>query len=165
MYLEGARNTKVLGSTDEFTQLTGGATKPLNFGANTVLISSDFGTSFETIPPERVYVLGGLFDISGYQPGGVTASDFFIGRLGYYRELASLGGAFAKLNLFGGVSVEYASLRSDIAVINDNTDVIGTSLFVGADTPIVPVYIAAGGNNDDEFSFYLNLGRIFRARR
>jgi NTE family protein len=165
MYLEGTRNTKALGSTDEFTQLTGGATKPINFGANTVLISSDFGTNFETIPPERVYVLGGLFDISGYQPGGVTASDFFIGRLGYYRELASLGGAFAKLNLFGGGSVEYASLRSDIAVINDNTDIVGASLFVGADTPIVPVYIAAGGNNDDEFSFYLNLGRIFRARR
>lgn len=166
VYLDGSRHTKALGSSDTFTQLTGGASKPITFAdTNTVLISSDFGTSFENIPPERVYVLGGLFDISGYQPGGVTASDFFIGRLAYYRELASLGGAFAKLNLFGGGSIEYASLRSDIAVINDNTEIVGASLFVGAETPIVPIYLAAGGNNDDEFSFYLNLGRIFRARR
>jgi NTE family protein len=164
-FFDATRNTTSLGSTDEFTQLTGSASKPIHYGANTFLISSDFGTSLEHIPAERVYVLGGLFDISGYQPGGLIASDFYIGRIGYYRELASLGGAFAKLNLFGGGSVEYASIRSDIDLIKDNSGIVGASLFVGADTPIVPVYLAAGGNNDDEFSFYLNLGRIFRARR
>jgi hypothetical protein len=38
-------------------------------------------------------------------------------------------------------------------------------LFLGADTPIVPLYLAAGMNNDDEASLYLNIGRIFKARR
>jgi NTE family protein len=106
-----------------------------------------------------------MFDISGYQPGGVAASDFVIGRMALYRELASLGGAFAKLNLFGGGSFEMASLRSDISLIDDNTEILAGSVFVGADTPILPLYLAFGFNNDDEASLYLNIGRIFRARR
>jgi hypothetical protein len=51
------------------------------------------------------------------------------------------------------------------AVIPDNTGIVAGMLFVGADTPIVPLYLAAGMNNDDEASFYLNVGRIFRPRR
>jgi NTE family protein len=69
------------------------------------------------------------------------------------------------LNLFGGGSFEMASLRSDLALIPDNTGIIAGMLFVGADTPIVPLYFAAGINNDDEASLYLNIGRIFRPRR
>jgi hypothetical protein len=100
------RNVKALGSSDDFTQLMGAASKPINFGANTLLFSTDYGVSLETIPAERVFLVGGMFDLSGFQPGGLTASDFFIGRTAYYRELASLGGTFAKLNLFGGDGFE-----------------------------------------------------------
>jgi NTE family protein len=106
-----------------------------------------------------------MFDLAGYQPGGLAASDFVIGRLTYYRELSSLGGAFAKLNLFGGGSFELASVRSDLPRIDDNTGIVGGLLFVGADTPILPLYLAAGMNNDDEASIYLNIGRIFKSRR
>jgi NTE family protein len=158
-------NTDTLGSSDNFTQLQGSVQKPLTYGASTFLLSSDYGVSFQTIPAERVYVLGGMFDLAGYQPGSLAASDFAIGRLTYYRELASLGGAFARLDLFGGGSLEMASLRSDLSQIGDNTGIVGGLLFVGADTPIVPLYFAAGMNNDNESSFYLNIGRIFRPRR
>lgn len=159
------RNTKSLGSSDDFTQMSGGFNAPITFGANTILLSTDFGTSFEQIPAERVFVLGGMFDISGYSTGEVTASDFVVGRVAVYRELASLGGAFAKLNLFGGGSFELASLRSDIAIVEDNTGIVAGSLFIGADTPIVPVYFAGGMNNDDSMSLYFNVGRIFKVRR
>lgn len=162
---EASRNTDALGSTDNFTQLTGGFQKPLTFGANTLMISSDFGTNLETVPATRVFVIGGMFDLSGYQPGGIQASDFVIGRLTYYRELKSFGGAFAKLNLFGGGSFELASTWSDVEQVPDNSDIVGGLLFLGADTPLLPIYLAAGMNNDNEQSVYLNVGRIFRARR
>jgi NTE family protein len=158
-------NTQQLGSSDNFTQMSGSASKPFTFGANTLLISTDYGVSLERIPAERVFVLGGLFDLSGYRPGGLTASDFVIARLGFYRKLESLGGALAKLNLFGGGSFELASVRSDVAVVEDNTAIVGGSLFVGADTPLLPVYLAAGMNNDNEAALYINVGRIFKARR
>lgn len=162
---EAARHTDALGSSDNFTQLFGAFAQPFSYGANTLLLSTDYGFSLENIPANRVYLVGGMFDISGYQPGGVAASDFVIGRMALYRELASLGGAFAKLNLFGGGSFEMASLRSDISLIDDNTEILAGSVFVGADTPILPLYLAFGFNNDDEASLYLNIGRIFRARR
>lgn len=162
---EASRNTDALGSSDDFTQLTGGFQKPLSYGANTLLVSSDFGTNLETVPATRVFVIGGMFDLSGYQPGGVQASDFVIGRLTYYRELQSFGGTFAKLNLFGGGSFELASMWSDVEQVPDNSGIVGGLLFLGADTPLLPVYLAVGANNDNEQSVYLNVGRIFRARR
>jgi NTE family protein len=159
------RNVKALGSSDDFTQLMGAASKPINFGANTLLFSTDYGVSLETIPAERVFLVGGMFDLSGFQPGGLTASDFFIGRTAYYRELASLGGTFAKLNLFGGSTVEWATLKSDTAIIDDMPNIVAGSVFFGADTPLVPIYFSFGLNNYSEQSFYLNFGRIFKARR
>jgi NTE family protein len=158
-------NTDQIGSTDNFTQLQGGAAKPLSFGANTLLLSTDYGVSLDDIPATRVFLIGGMFDLSGYQPGGLTASDFVIGRLGYYRELQSLGGALAKLNLFGGASFEVASLRSDIAIIDDKSEIVAGSLFLGADTPLLPLYLAAGMNSDNQASIYFNVGRIFKPRR
>jgi NTE family protein len=158
-------NTGQLGDSDEFTQMSGGAAKPLTFGSNTLLLSTDYGVSLDAIPANRVFVLGGMFDLSGYQPGALAASDFVVGRVAYYRQLASLGGAFAKLNLFGGSSIEVASVRSDVSLIEDNTGILAGTLFLGADTPIVPLYLAFGMNNDDEASLYLNIGRIFRPRR
>lgn len=160
-----ARNTENLGSSDVFTQISGSTQLPLTYGVNTLALSTDYGTNLETVPGNRVFVLGGMFDIAGYQPGGLSASDFFVGRVTYYRELASLGGAFAKLNLFGGGEIEMASLRSDIAQIQDNTDLVGGLLFLGADTPLLPIYLAAGTNNDHESAFYLNVGRIFKPRK
>lgn len=158
-------NTDQLGSSDNFTQMSGGFSKPLTFGANTILLGTEYGVTLDRIPAERVFVLGGMFDLSGYRPGGLTASDFVIGRIGLYRELQSLGGAMAKLNLFGGGTFEMASVRSDLQSINDNTGIVAGSLFVGADTPILPVYFAAGMNNDNEASLYINVGRIFKARK
>jgi NTE family protein len=162
---EVSRNTEVLGSSEDFTQLQGSFQQPISYGPNTITLSTDYGVSFQPIDPGRVFILGGMFDLAGYQPGGLAASDFVIGRVTYYRELASAGGPLARLNLFGGGSFEMASLRSDLALIPDNTGIIAGMLFVGADTPIVPLYFAAGINNDDEASLYLNIGRIFRPRR
>lgn len=162
---EAARNTDSLGSSDNFTQMVGSFQQPITFGRNTFAFSTDYGVTLDTIPAERVFVLGGMFDLAGYQPGGLAASDFVIGRLTYYRELSSLGGALAKLNLFGGGSFELASVRSDLPRIEDNTGIVAGLLFVGADTPIVPLYLAAGMNNDNEASVYLNIGRIFKSRR
>jgi NTE family protein len=160
-----ARHTEALGSSDDFTQLVGSWNKPLTYGASTLLLSTDYGVTFEKVPGTRVFVLGGMFDLAGYQPGGLAASDFVIGRVGYYRELAALGGAFAKFNLFGGGSFEIASVRSDLEQVDDNTDILAGLVFIGADTPLIPLYLALGTNNDNETSVYLNVGRIFRTRR
>jgi NTE family protein len=158
-------NNDQLGSSENFTQMSGSVSKPITFGANTLLLGTDYGVSLDRISAERVFVLGGMFDLSGYRPGGLTASDFVIGRIGIYRELESLGGAMAKLNLFGGGTFEVASLRSDLQAIDDNTGILAGSLFLGAETPILPVYLAAGMNNDNETSLYINIGRIFKPRR
>ena len=159
------RNVGALGSSEVFTQMTGTGNLPITFGHNTLLLSSDFGTNPENVEPERYFVLGGMFDLSGYQPAGLAASDFVIGRTTYYRQLESLGGSFAKLDVFAGGSFQMASLKSDLAQIPDNSDIAAGLLFVGADTPLFPVYFGFGLNNQNEQAVYLNLGRIFNPRQ
>ena len=160
-----ARNVGALGSSEDFTQLTGTAKLPISYGYNTLLLSSDFGTNPQDVQPERYFVLGGMFDLSGFQPAGLAASDFFIGRTTYYRQLDSLGGAFAKLDLFGGASFQMASIKSEIPQIPDNSDILAGLVFLGADTPLFPIYLGFGLNNQNEQAFYLNLGRIFSPRQ
>jgi NTE family protein len=145
--------------------MTGTGNLPITFGHNTLLLSSDFGTNPENVEPERYFVLGGMFDLSGFQPAGLAASDFVIGRTTYYRQLESLGGSFAKLDIFAGGSFQLASIKSDLAQIPDNSGIAAGLLFVGADTPLFPVYLGFGLNNQDEQAFYLNLGRIFNPRQ
>ncbi len=159
-----SRNDQSLGSSNDFTQLQGSARRPFSFGLSTIMLSVDFGTNPQTIPPERYFVLGGMFDLSGFQPGGLAASDFVIGRMAYYRELAALGGAFAKFNLFGGTSLQAASIKSDFASIPDDSGILAGLVFIGADTPLVPIYFGFGLNNEQQNSFYLNMGRIFSPR-
>lgn len=160
-----ARNVAALGSSEDFTQLVGNAVQPISNGINTLTLSVDWGVMPETVEPERYFVLGGMFDLSGFQPAGLAASDFVIGRTTYYRELDSLGSAFARLNIFGGGSLQMASLKSDIAQVPDNSGIVAGLLFVGADTPLFPIYFGYGMNNEQESAFYLNLGRVFSPRQ
>lgn len=160
-----SRNVGALGSSEVFTQMIGGARVPITYGYNTLLLSTDFGSNPQSVQPERYFVLGGMFDLSGFQPAGLAASDFVIGRATYYRQLDSLGGAFAKLDLFGGASLQMASTKSDIAAIPDNSDITAGLVFLGADTPLFPVYLGFGLNNQNEQAVYLNLGRIFSPRQ
>lgn len=159
------RNVGAFGSSETFTQVLASAAKPISFGRNTVNVSFDWGISPETIRAERSFVAGGMFDLSGFQPAGLAASDLFIGRATYYRELSVLGGEFAKLKLFGGASVQGATLKSDISQIPDKGDIVAGLLFLGADTPLFPVYLGWGMNSEQESAVYLNLGRVFSPRQ
>lgn len=159
------RNVQSLGSSEVFTQMTGTGRLPFTYGHNTLLLSSDFGTNPDNVEPERYFVLGGMFDLSGFQPAGLAASDFVIGRATYYRQLESLGGAFAKLDVFAGGSLQMASIKSDIEQIPDSSDIRAGLIFVGADTPLFPIYLGFGLNNESEQAIYLNLGRIFNPRQ
>lgn len=148
-----------LGASSDYEQLRGRLTVPYTFGRNTLSFSGDFGISFSPLPVERSYILGGFLDVSGYAPSSLIASDFGVGRLVYYRRFSEVKLPFLGLDFFAGGSIEYAKTQNDTAGIPDE-EINAGSIFLGADTPVVPLYLGFGLAEGGEQSIYLNLGRL-----
>jgi NTE family protein len=156
-------STEALGASDSYEQLRGRLLIPYTVDRNTFMFYGDFGTSFTELPDARAFALGGFLDISGYAPSSLIASDYGIARALYYRRFSELDNPFFSLAFFAGGSLEYSILNNDIEGIND-TEIVSGSIFLGADTPIIPLYLGFGLAEGNEASIYLSLGRISTRR-
>jgi NTE family protein len=99
--------------------------------------------------------IGGLFNLSGYADGALSGQQKgMIGAI-YYKRAETL----PFLSWYVGASAEYGGVWEDKGDIFDNRAMGAGSIFVGADTPLGPLYIgygyAEGGNN----AIYFSLGR------
>jgi NTE family protein len=138
---------------------------PLTFGRTTLLFGGEFGFTPEDRPIERSYSLGGFLNVSGYQPNSLLASDFWTARMAAYHRFSELKIPLFGFGFFVGSSVEFTSLRSDIEQIPDDPSIVSGSVFVGADTPLIPAYLSFGLNDESSHAVTFNLGRIGTFRR
>jgi len=63
--------------------------------------------------------------------------------------------------MFSGASVEAGNVWEQSGDIGGGSLIVGGSVFIGADTPIGPLYFAYGHNDTGEGSVYLYLGPLF----
>jgi len=103
------------------------------------------------------YSLGGFQQLSGYRVGQVAGNYLLFGRLTYYQRLPwKVGVARA---LFAGGSLEAGNAwasRRDIGFKGLRT---GSSLFIGADTGVGPLYLSVVSAPKGYTGLYLFLGR------
>ncbi len=149
-----------MGASDDFSDITGTVGLPLTFGKNTLFLKSNFGHTFGDRPVERSYSLGGFLNISGYEQQSVLASDFVVGQALFFRRFSELKTPIFGFGFFAGGSVEVAHIQTDIETINDSPIITAGSVFVGADTPLLPMYLGFGLNDQDQQSIYIAVGRI-----
>jgi NTE family protein len=106
------------------------------------------------------YSLGGLFNLSGLSPDSLSGPHFGIARAIYYRRIGKGQEGFLNVPTYLGASLELGNVwarRSDMDL--DSARANG-ALFLGFDTFLGPVYLAAGFDEEGGRSFYLLLGRI-----
>ncbi len=163
--LLGSGSRDGLGASDDFEKASINASLPLTFGATTILFNAEAGYAPEDLPAERYSSFGGFFDISGFEQGSLVASNYWIYRTAAYYRIAKGGSALFPFGGYLGGTVEVASLRSSLEALRDRPNVIGGSLFIGADTPLIPIYLGFGLSDESEKSVYLNVGRISGRRR
>jgi NTE family protein len=163
--LTGAAARDRFGASNDYEQGRIVASLPVTHERTTFLFNAERGYSSDDIPVEQSYALGGIFDISGYQQGSLTADNYWVARMAtYYRFLE---GESSLLDFGGylGATVEYATLRSEIESIGDTPDLLAGSVFVGIDTPLLPVYLAFGLSDESERAVYLTIGKLSARRR
>ncbi|WP_245638568.1 patatin-like phospholipase family protein [Hydrogenophaga palleronii] len=154
----GRRSFRNYGNSGSFTRLEGTATGVKSWGVHTFNVGARVAYASQ-IPLGAIdeYALGGFQHLSGYRAGQVAGNYLVFGRLTYYRRLPwSVGVARA---LFVGGSLEAGNAwtqRSDISARDLRA---GSSLFVGADTGIGPLYLSLVSAPRGYTGLYLFLGR------
>ena len=141
-----------------FTSFEGTATAVKSWGPHTFNFGARLAKTSQ-IPLGAIdeYSLGGFQQLSGYRVGQVAGNYLVFGRLTYYQRLPwSTGIARA---MFVGGSLEAGNAwtaRRDISLSDLRA---GSSLFVGADTGIGPLYLSIVSAPRGYTGLYLFLGR------
>jgi NTE family protein len=107
------------------------------------------------------FPLGGFLNLSGERAESLAGPYYGIGRLIGLRSIGRGGEGVLNVPAYVGVSFETGNTwgaRRDVSFGSLRRDF---SLFLGADTLIGPVYIAAGYDDRGRSGFYLFLGRSF----
>ncbi len=146
------RNTDSL-KLDTFTALTPG-------GKNTLALGTNFATTLDNAGgiPETV-TLGGFARLPGFNPNELSGLHLAHVGLAYYRryrESQSFG-----LPLYTGLTLETGNVWDTSDQIDINDLIYATSLWVGADTPLGPLYLAWGYAEGGHTATYLFIGRAF----
>jgi NTE family protein len=134
-----------------------------SFDRHTLIFWMDAGTTAdaELVRPQNFYSLGGFLNLSGLPSGYLAGPHYGIARLIYQRRVGRGGEGVLDLPAYAGVSFEAGNtwLESSEASFGDMRK--NASLFFGLDSPLGPVYLAAGYDQEGESAFYLFLGRTF----
>ena len=113
------------------------------------------------VSPQQLFTLGGFLELSGLPVDARAGTQYGLARAIFYRRVSRGGTGFFEFPAYLGVSVEAGNTwltRDDVDWSRLET---GGSVFLGAESPVGPVYLAAGLGEGGARAFYLLLGRTF----
>jgi NTE family protein len=152
--------TERLGANYDFEQAAARGAFAFSSGKNTILFNYTGGYSFDnTAPVERWFQLGGLGRLSGLVPNQLAGRHAALAALAYYRRLNN----FNLIPVYAGATLETGNTWNNSSEIGFNNLRYSGSIFVGADTPIGPIYLAVGHSDNGENAVYFYVGNPFRA--
>lgn len=131
-------------------------------GRYTLIVSTDVGGfANSNATPHDYFTLGGFLNLSGYTADSLAGPYYGIGRLIYYRQIGRGGTGVLELPAYAGISLEAGNTWMTRSDAHFSSLRHSGSLFFGADTPLGPLYLAAGVGDRGKTAFYLFLGRTF----
>jgi NTE family protein len=146
------------GADTDYDQATFGYNHVFNWGRNTLVGGLSLRTTLDgAAPTEGLYRLGGFLNLSGYQQDSLSGQQAGLARAVYLRRLTD----FQFFKAYVGASVEVGNVWQDTGDIGFDDTVLAGAVYLGADTPIGPVYLGYGHNDRQEGSLYLYLGPLF----
>ncbi len=149
-----------LGASNNFSTLSLNAVKPYTWGKQTLIPRVILSGRLSGNPGvQDLFLLGGFLNLSGYQIGQISGQYAALGELIYMYRLDDASAAFT-IPLYAGGSLEVGGAWNAIDEITLDSLIPAGSLFLGADTPLGPLYLA-GGLAKGDASLYLMLGRLF----
>jgi NTE family protein len=151
-------SSSALGASEAYNRWDADGVGAWSFGDNTLSVGLKTGGKLgsEPLPRYDLFQWGGFLQQSGYPTGAIATDRITFGRLVYYNKFVRqklLEGVYA------GFSLEVGKYGPPLVPGSFTGTLKSGSLFLGADTPIGPLYLGYGRAVDGNSSWYLFLGR------
>jgi NTE family protein len=151
-----------LGATADFQQFSGTGTLSGSWGKNTAAFNYSIGYSFDDAAPlERWFQLGGFGRLSGLAPNQLSGQHLALTTLALYRRL----GEVEFLPAYAGITLEMGNVWNDRDAIGFDDLRYSTSLFIGTESPIGPLYLAFGHSDEGDNAVYFYVGHPFHGNQ
>ena len=143
-------------------RIRAGGYMPFSWGPNTLGLNFKYATSFGGTPAETDnFSLGGFLNLTAYSPGQLTGNHGgTVGAL-FYRRIAGGPGYLGQTSFYVGGLLEVGNAwnrKQDVSLSDLHWS---SSVFVGADTLIGPVYLGFAVGDGGQTSAFLFVGQIF----
>jgi NTE family protein len=149
---------KGLGSDNEYDQALLSFSHAHSWGRNSLVGGFSFNTTLDDdAPPESLFRTGGFLHLSGYSTNQLSGQHSGGASVVYYRRISDM----KILPAYLGGSIEYGNVWQDSSDIALDDGIFNGSLFLGADTPIGPLYMGLGLAEGGKHSLFLYLGPAF----
>lgn len=127
----------------------------------TVLFGGKYGRSLDDQPAALSdFHLGGLAELSGFQPEALSAQNISLARAVVYRRLGERSFLPLDFPVYVGGSLEVGRAWYN-EQDNDTGYIQAGSVFLGFVTPFGPLIMGMGANDENQRALYMSLGRPF----
>ncbi len=158
----GLTSRTEIGASKDYDQAGFNLLHSQSWGRNSLLtgvrMAGTFGGQGDE-PIQSFYRLGGFLNLSGFNQQELSGSNMGLARAIYLRELRA-----GLVNTYAGASLEVGNVWDKRSDIRFDELRVGSSLFLGADTIIGPLYLAYGLADGGYDALYLFLGRPWTTR-
>lgn len=146
------------GNDSDIDQVESRASYFHTFGKHTVGVAGSFNSTLdgEAAVQDR-FRMGGFLNLSGYDQDAISGQHSALLTAIYYRRFTQL----KLLPWYVGASLELGNVWDDRDAISFDSAIGAGSIFLGADTPIGPLYIGYGHAEQGRNSGFMYLGKSF----
>jgi NTE family protein len=113
------------------------------------------------VSPQQLFTLGGFLKLSGLPTDAIAGTQYGLARAIAFRRVSRGGTGFFEFPAYLGVSLEAGNAWATRDDVDWGDLVAAGSVFLGAESPLGPVFLAAGLSEGGAAGFYLLLGRTF----
>jgi NTE family protein len=146
-----------LGADSEFEQMGLDVNLAKSWGRNTLIAGARiFSTLDDNAPLQNRFKLGGLFNLSGFNDEQLSGNQLGLLRLMYLRKINN----FSFLPAYFGLTMESGNVWEEKGDMSLGSSIFASSIFLGLDTLLGPVYFGYGQAEGNNHAFYFYLGKI-----
>ncbi|WP_193072945.1 patatin-like phospholipase family protein [Pseudomonas sp. FME51] len=150
-----------LGADERYQQLELRANWAFATGPHSFQLGTLIGrTDSEVSVAQSSFILGGPGEFSGFRQNGLAGQNYNLARVIYYRQL-NPGSTPLTMPIYLGGTLEYGRVYNKGEDALDTGYMGASSILLGMDTFLGPVFLGIGANQEGERALYMNLGQTF----
>jgi NTE family protein len=150
-----------MGSDVSFDKVELDGAQVFGNGSRSLIFTTDVGSSLHSnMPYYDEFTLGGFLSLSGLREQQLRGQQVFSAHIIYLEHVGNLPSVLGN-GLYIGGSLEGGNVWNSDQNISLAKLQYGSSLFIGADTALGPVYLGTGFSQSGNQTFYLYIGLPF----